>query len=146
MKRLAALRSRCSIENWLLSCFFLFSWTKLPMFPTSHSHNYRTQQICCREKDYGQFLFNQPLEATSKAGDIFRVLGWFFTNTGFSWSKLVRTFTDGAAAMLGAKSGLASLAKQKHSEIQGTHCMIHKVALVSKSFPEETARAFVCRN
>ncbi|XP_039272297.2 protein FAM200B-like [Styela clava] len=53
-----------------------------------------------------------------------------------SWSKLVGVCTDGAPAMIGAKSELVSLIKQKNPEIQGTHCMIHKAALVSKTIPK----------
>ena len=52
-----------------------------------------------------------------------------------SWSKLVGVCTDGAPAMIGAQSGLISLVKQKNPAIQGTHCMIHKAARVSKTIP-----------
>ena len=44
--------------------------------------------------------------------------------------------TDGVSAMIGANSGLISLVKQKNPAIQGTHCMIHKAALVSKTIPK----------
>ena len=50
--------------------------------------------------------------------------------------KLVEVCTDGAPAMNGANSGLASLVKQKIPAIQGTHCMIHKAALASKTIPK----------
>ena len=42
---------------------------------------------------------------------------------------------DGAPAMIGTKSGLISLVKQKNPAIKGTHCMIHKASLVSKTIP-----------
>ena len=38
--------------------------------------------------------------------------------------------------MFGANSGLISLVKQNNPAIQGTHCMIHKAALVSKTIPK----------
>ena len=38
--------------------------------------------------------------------------------------------------MIGANSGLISLIKQKSPAIQGTHCMIHKAAFVSKTIPK----------
>ena len=60
----------------------------------------------------------------------------FFDKTELSWSKLVRVCTDDAPAMIGANSGLISLLKQKNPAIQGTHCMIHKAALVSKTIPK----------
>ena len=83
-----------------------------------------------------EFLFCQPLETTSKAVDVFQMLIDFFDKTELSWSKLVGVCTDGAAAMIGANSGLISLVKQKNPAIQGTHHMIHKAALVSKTIPK----------
>ena len=83
-----------------------------------------------------KFLFCQPLETTSKAVDVFQMLIDFFDKTELSWSKLVEVCTDGAPAMIGANSGLISLVKQKNPAIQGTHCMIHKAALVSKTIPK----------
>ena len=83
-----------------------------------------------------EFLFCQPFETTSKAVDVFQMLIDFFDKTELSWSKLVGVCTDGAPAMIGANSGLISLVKQKNPAIQGTHCMIHKAALVSKTIPK----------
>ena len=80
-----------------------------------------------------EFLFCQPLETTSKAVDVFQMLIDFFDKTELSWSKLVGVCTDGAPAMIGANSGLIFLVKQKNPAIQGTHCMVHKSALVSKT-------------
>ena len=80
--------------------------------------------------------FLQPLETTSQAVDVFQMLIDFFDKTELSWSKLVGVCTDGAPAMIGANSGLISLVKQKNPAIQGTHCMIHKAALVSKTIPK----------
>ena len=68
-----------------------------------------------------EFLFCQPLETTSKAVDVFQMLIDFFDKIELSWSKLVWVCTDGAAAMIGANSGLISLVKQKNPAIQGTH-------------------------
>ena len=83
-----------------------------------------------------EFLFCQPLETTSKAVDVFQMLIDFYDETELSWSKLVGVCTDGVPAMIGANSGLISLVKQKNPAIQGTHCTIHKAALVSKSIPK----------
>ena len=60
----------------------------------------------------------------------------FFDKTELSWSKLAGVCNDGAPAMIGANSGLISLVKQNNPAIQGTHCMIHKAALVSKTIPK----------
>ena len=83
-----------------------------------------------------EFLFCQPLETTLKAVDVLQMLIDFFDKTELSWSKFVGVCTDGAPAMIGANSGLISLVKQKNTAIQGTHCMIHKAALVSKTIPK----------
>ena len=88
------------------------------------------------ERRNEEFLFSQPLETASKAVDVFQMLIDFFDETELSWSKLVEACTDGAPAMIGANSGLISLVKQKNPAIQGTHCMIHKAALVSKTIPK----------
>ena len=83
-----------------------------------------------------EFLLCKPLETTSKAAYVFQTLIDFFDKTKLSWSKLVAVCTDGAPAMIGANSGLVSSVKQKNPAIQGTHCMIHKAALVSKTIPK----------
>ena len=88
------------------------------------------------EKINEEFLFCQPLKTTSKVVDVSQMLIDFFDKTESSWSKLVGVCTDGAPAMIGASSGLISLVKQKNPAIQGTHCMIHKAALVSKTVPK----------
>ena len=76
------------------------------------------------------------METTSKAADVFQVLIGFFDKTKLSWSKLVEVCTDDALAMISANSGLVSLVKRKNPAIQGTHCMVHKAALVSKTIPK----------
>ena len=80
------------------------------------------------------FSSDQPLETTSKATNVFQVLIDFFEKTELSWSKFVGFCTDGASAIIGANAELVSLVKQKNPAIEGTHCMIHKEALVSKPF------------
>ena len=83
-----------------------------------------------------EFLFCQPLETTSKAVDVFQMLIDFFDKTELSWSKLVGVCTDDAPAMIVANSGLISPVKQINPAIQGTHCVIHKATLVSKTIPK----------
>ena len=97
---------------------------------------FRYVRYVADERINEEFLFCQPLETTSKAVDVFQMLIDFFDKTELSWSKLVGVCTDGAPAMIGANSGLTSLVKQKNPAIQGTHCMIHKAALVSKTIPK----------
>ena len=83
-----------------------------------------------------EFLFCQPLETTSKQVDVFQMLIDFFDKTELSWIKLVGVCTNGAPAVIGANFGLIFLVKRKNPAIQGTHFIIHKAALVSKTIPK----------
>ena len=76
------------------------------------------------------------METTSKAVDVFQMLIDFFDKSELSWNKLVEVCTDNAPTIIGANPGLISLIKQKNPAIKGTHSMIHKVALVSKTIPK----------
>jgi hypothetical protein len=49
--------------------------------------------------------------------------------------------TDGAPAMFGSRSGLATLVKRKNPTILTTHYIIHRQALVSKTLPKDIAFA-----
>ena len=51
------------------------------------------------------------------------------------WEKLVVVCTDGAPAMLGCRSGFITRVKQKNPDAVGTHCVIHREALASKTLP-----------
>ena len=51
------------------------------------------------------------------------------------WEKLVGVCTDGAPAMLGCRSGFITRVKQKNPDTVGTHCVIHREALASKTLP-----------
>ena len=82
-----------------------------------------------------KFFFYQPLEAISKTAKVFQELFDFFYKTEWSWSNIVEVCTDGAPVMIGVNSELVSREK-KNPAIQGTHCMIHKAALVSKTVPK----------
>ena len=127
MKCRIILRAKCCLRLTPL-LFLLFSWMKAQIYPISHSYLSMSDMLQMKG-----FLFCQPLETTSKAVDVFQMLIDFFDKTELSCSKLVGVCTDGAPAMIGANSGLVSLVKQKNPAIQGTHCMIHKAAFVSKT-------------
>jgi len=57
------------------------------------------------------------------------------------WENLAGFCTDGAPAMLGSRSSLATLVKQKNPTILTTHCIIHRQALASKTLPIDLAFA-----
>ena len=60
----------------------------------------------------------------------------YFTTEGLNWENVVGICTDGAPAMLGSRSGYLKLDKKHNPKIVGMHCMIHRQALASKSFPD----------
>ena len=83
------------------------------------------------------FLFCRPLETTTKASDVFKLVEEFFETEKLDWDKLDSVCTDGAPAMLGARSGFVEFVKRKNPNIIATHCMIHREALASRTMPEE---------
>lgn len=88
-----------------------------------------------------ELLLSQVLETTSKGTDVMQIISDYFEKHGLMWEKLAGFCTDGAPAMLGSRSGLATLVKQKNSSILTTHCIIHRQALASKTLPKDLAFA-----
>nr|XP_039257154.1 protein ZBED8-like [Styela clava] len=78
-------------------------------------------------------LLCKPLETTSKAEDVFKLVAEFFENNELKWDKLVGVCTDGAPAMIGSRSEFIARIKQKNSDVIGSHCVIHRDALASKT-------------
>ena len=66
----------------------------------------------------------------------------FFDKENISWASLCDVCTDGAPAMLGAKSGFQTLVKNKAPNLLTTHCFIHWEALGSKTLPDDLKCAF----
>jgi hypothetical protein len=52
-----------------------------------------------------EFLLLKPLEITTNARDIFKVVSNVFEEHGIEWKNLCAVCTDGAPAMLGCRSG-----------------------------------------
>lgn len=82
-----------------------------------------------------EMLFCKPLETTTKAEDVFKVVATFFDNNGMKWEKLVGVCTDGAPAMIGSRSGFIARIKQISPNAVGSHCVIHREALASRTLP-----------
>ena len=78
-------------------------------------------------------LFCRQLETTTQAADVMQLVDALFEEEGLDWGKLVHACTDGAPAMLGAKSGFTKLLKQKHPKVVTLHCIIHQEALASRT-------------
>ena len=81
-------------------------------------------------------LFCSALESTTKPVDVMQTLAKFFDQEELKWENLCGVCTDGAPAMLGAKSGLQTLVRNRSPDAVSMHCMIHRQALASKTLPE----------
>ena len=68
-----------------------------------------------------------------KAEDVFKFVASYFDGKGIQWEKLVGICTDGAPTMLGSQSGFVTKIKQKSPNAVGTHYVIHREALASKT-------------
>lgn len=66
-----------------------------------------------------------------------KIINDYFENHDIMWEKLAGFCTDGAPAMLGSRSGLATLVKEKNHKVLTTDCIIHRQALIPKTLPEE---------
>ena len=80
-------------------------------------------------------LFCRPLETTTKAEDVLKLVDAYFEEKDMKWESLVGVCTDGAPAMLVCRSGFIAKIKQKNLEVVRTHCVIHREALASKALP-----------
>ena len=84
-----------------------------------------------------EFLFYEPQETTAKAIDVFNLVKNFFLKHGMTLNMCGSICTDGAPAMLGNKSGFATLLKAKVPLVTVTHCVLHRHALAMKTLPEK---------
>ena len=85
------------------------------------------------------FLFCQPLTTSTKAIDIKKLGDNFFRDNDISWDMVCAICLDGAPIMLGRKSGFGALVKADAPHITVTHCLLHRHALATKTFPPELA-------
>lgn len=87
-----------------------------------------------------ELLISEVLETTTKATDVMKIVCDFFDKHGIEWTKLAGFCTDGAPAMLGSRSGLAALVKEKNPTTITMHCVIHRQALAAKTLPEDMSK------
>ena len=64
-----------------------------------------------------EFLFCEPLHTTTKAADVFAMLEAFFVAHEITWAIVGSVCTDGAPAMLGNRSGFATLVNTVIQEV-----------------------------
>ncbi|KAI6657131.1 Protein ZBED8 [Oopsacas minuta] len=75
------------------------------------------------------------METTTKAVDVLAVVSKLFEENNLAWDRLVGVYTDGAPAMLGARSGFVTKIKQKSPSVIGTHYVIIREALAALTLP-----------
>ncbi|XP_048840157.1 general transcription factor II-I repeat domain-containing protein 2-like [Brienomyrus brachyistius] len=79
----------------------------------------------------------ETLRSTTKSEDLFAAVERVLDTNGLSWEKLVGITTDGAPAMVGRTTGLATLISQKVSQCGGKvakyHCILHQEQLCARS-------------
>ena len=84
-----------------------------------------------------EMLFCRQMKGRATSAEIFNVVANFFQENKLSWESLAAACTDGAPAMTGQRSGFIKRVKEKNSSIIGTHCVLHREALASRTMPHE---------
>uniref|UniRef100_A0A8C0JE03 Uncharacterized protein n=1 Tax=Chelonoidis abingdonii TaxID=106734 RepID=A0A8C0JE03_CHEAB len=82
-----------------------------------------------------KFLFREKLETPTTAQDIFNKVNAFFESNGIEWKNLCGICTNGAPAMMGARSGFQQKVKCVSPNVIVTHCGIHRQVLAAKTLP-----------
>ena len=83
-----------------------------------------------------KFFSCKPLETTTTARDVFDTVGSFQQNHDIPWGNVCGVCTDGAPAMLGCRSGFQRLVVNASPKAIGTHCMIHRQVIATKTSPQ----------
>jgi hypothetical protein len=83
-----------------------------------------------------EFLFCRALKTSTKSEDVMVMIRLFFENKELQWENLCGVCTDGAPAMLGSRSGFQKKVKDLAPQAKGSHCMIHRFALATKTLPK----------
>ena len=86
-------------------------------------------------------LFCSPLESTTRAADILQKVDDYFKKWDLNWKNVCSVCTDGAPAMIGARSGFARRVKELAPGATSVHCMIHRQALASRTLPSDLQSA-----
>jgi hypothetical protein len=83
-----------------------------------------------------EFLFCRALKTSTKNEDVMVMIRSFFETKELQWENLCGVCTDGAPAMLGSRSGFQKKVKDLAPQAKGSHCMIHRFALATKTLPK----------
>ena len=85
------------------------------------------------------FLFCQPPTTSTKAVDVKKLVDNIFRDNDLSWDMVCAICSNGAPAMLERKSGFGALVIVDAPHITVTHCILHRHALATKTFPPKLA-------
>ena len=77
----------------------------------------------------------QTLETTITAWDVFNKVGSFLQNHDIPRGNVCGVCTDGAPAMRGCRYGFQRLVINASPKAIGTHCIIHRQVLATKTLP-----------
>ncbi|KAG8235101.1 hypothetical protein J437_LFUL015528 [Ladona fulva] len=83
-------------------------------------------------------LVSPPIElkTTTKGKYVMEMISSFFESNGLQWKNLCGVCTDGAPAILRSRSGFQTKVKELPPQAKGTHCIIHRFALATKTLPK----------
>lgn len=84
-----------------------------------------------------QFYSCKEMPSTTTGQNIYDVVTSTLENDGISWENCTSVCTDGAPAMTGRFKGFVSIIKREFPHIIGTHCFIHREALMTKNLGSE---------
>ena len=82
-----------------------------------------------------EFLFINTQPATTTAADVKALADSFFEANELNWQNFKLICTDGAPAMIGAKSWFVTLVKSQWPHVTSSHCSPHRYTLTSKTLP-----------
>ena len=80
-------------------------------------------------------------KCTARTADILHKVDEYFKKWELKWENLCSVCTDGASAMIGARSGFARRVKELSPGATLVHCMIHRQALARRTLPSDLQSA-----